>query len=277
MPSDAHEPESPRLIRREDLAQAAYAGGTWIAFEGEAPPEAPWENEIDTSPITAEEMTGIWLTTVWGQESPVWLDGQPVEPEELGIPAEIADRLRDWADMWNTQWNPDSGWEPRARITDYEALGEWLARRVKDACGPVRVSLQPAHLGRSGVRTIDGPEQREPVVLRLMNDYGARMPVRGPGGRPDEFVTEFGVGSFSSEINARLEAWAQEFAAFMDPRTGWSAPELAAGHAQEGADLVHAMQAELGPDYRVELVLWELGEDAPARPDRLGEPAPAEP
>ncbi len=246
----------------DDPADVAYTAGEWSAYEGQAPPPELVEDEIDTSPVSPDEMTGIWLTTQYGTESPVWLDGEPMEPEDLNIAPELIDRLRDWADMWNTQWHPDSGWQPRARITDYEALGEWLARRVKDASGAVRVTVQPGHLGRSGIHEIDAPEVREPMVVRLMNDYGRAVPVWTAG--DGSFVTEFGVGSFSSEVNARLEAWAQEFEAFMDPQNGWQAADLAQGHADEGHDLARAMQEELGPDYRVELELWELEGRPPA-------------
>ena len=234
-----------------------FAGSGWVAYEGEDLPRELIEVEIDTTPVTPEEMTGIWLTTEYGLDSPVWLDGAPIEPEDLDVSPELADRLRDWADMWNTQWQPDSGWQPRARITDYEALGEWLARRVKDASGAVTVTLQPAHLGRSGIHEIPGPSEREPIVVRLMNEYGRAVPVWTAG--DGSFVTEFGVGSFSSEVNARLEAWAEQFLAFMDDQHGWQAPDLARAHANEGRALAGAMQEELGDDYRVELELWELG------------------
>lgn len=224
--------------------------------DGEHLPAELGEAEIDTSPVTSEEMTGIWLTTVEFHDSPVWLDGAPAEPEDLDVPPIIADRLRDWADMWNTQWDPETGWLPRARITDYEALGAWLGRRVKDVSGAVRVTVQLSHLGRSGIRVIDPPETRVPVPVRLMNEYGAAWPVWVPD--DGEFVTEFGVGSFSSEINARLEVWAQDFERHMDPQAGWQAPELATRHVEEGRALARAMQEELGPDYQVNLDLWEI-------------------
>lgn len=236
----------------------------WRAMPPGPPPdgdhlrEEPGAQEIDMSPVAPKEMTGIWLTTAKGVDSPVWLDGVPAEPEDLDVDAAIADRLRDWAEMWNAQWDPETGWLPRARIADYEALGAWLGRRVKDASGAVRVTVQLAHLGRSGIQSVGAPEVRTPVQVALMNDYGAPWPVWVAGGA--DLVTEYGVGSFSSEINARLEAWARDFARYMDSRAGWQAPELATRHAEEGHDLAQRMQEELGPDYSVELQLWEVAE-----------------
>lgn len=228
-----------------------------LPVDGERPVEQLFETEIDMTPVDPAEMTGIWLTTITGYDSPVWLDGDPADPDDLDVDPLIADRLRDWADIWNTQWDPNTGWLPRARITDYEGLGEWLARRVKDVSGAVTVTLQLAHFGRSGVHVIPGPEEREPIGVRVANDYGVRMPVWVDSG--GEFVTEYGVGSFSSEINARLEAWAEQFEANMDPQLGWCASELMTLHANEGRALAAEVAEELGPDYQVRLDLWELG------------------
>ncbi|MBO3133143.1 hypothetical protein, partial [Dermatophilus congolensis] len=224
-------------------------------------PEEP--EEIDTTPVSAEEMTGIWLTTVTGHTSPVWLDGEPAEPEDLGVPDDISDRLRDWAELWNTQWHPDSGWLPRARITDYEALGQWLGRRVKDVSGAVTVTVQLSHLGRAGITVVQPPETRQPVRVLLMNDYGLNWPIWVADDA--DFVTEYGVGSFSSEINARIEAWTAQFHQHMNPQTGWQAPHLATHYAETAEDLVLAIAEELGPDYLVELDLWELHLRQPPR------------
>ena len=64
-------PESMTPIDLDDGADdgvVAYAGGDWSAYEGEAPPPELIEAEIDTSPVSPEEMTGIWLTTEYGTE-----------------------------------------------------------------------------------------------------------------------------------------------------------------------------------------------------------------
>ena len=59
----------------------------------------------------------------------------------------------------------------------------------------------------------------------------------------------------------------------MDPENGWQAPDLAAAHAHEGHELARDMAEELGPDYRVELELWELGEGYGQAPNRaVGRP-----
>lgn len=197
-------------------------------------------------------MTGLWLTTEADRESPLRIDGEPIEPEELNLPPDIADRLRDWSDQWRAEWDDAQGWLPRARIGDYEALGHWLARRVKDGAGAVDVTLQLAHLGRAGVERIEAHGRRRPIVVHLVNAHGRAFPVQG------DFVTDSGVGSFSAELNAKLEGWAAHFADHMDPVTGWDGPRAARDHAAFGAELAGEMAAELGADYRVELDLWEL-------------------
>lgn len=245
---------SPPPVAHPDVPDddVAYAGEGWSAYEGEVAEGAAWETDIDTTPVDPAEMIGVWLTTEGDRESPLRLDGAPAEPEDLDLPDDLADRLRDWAQMWRDDWDPDRGWGPRARIGDYEALGAWLARRVKDHVGAVSVTLQPAHLGRSGIEVIEAPESRRPIRVRLMNDYGRTMPVWG------DFVTDSGVGSFSSEINARLEAWARRFADHMDPYDGWDDPRSAADDEDDAYDLADAMAEELGPDYEVDVELWEL-------------------
>ncbi|GAB95653.1 hypothetical protein BJY21_000884 [Kineosphaera limosa] len=232
--------------------EAAYAGEGWAGDEGTVPQEAPWVSDIDTSPVPHREMTGLWLTTESDRESPLRLDGQPIEPEELDLAPEIVDRLLDWSDQWRAQWDEAQGWLPRARIGDYEALGHWLARRVKDGAGAVEVTLQLAHLGRAGVERIAAADVRAPLVVQLSNAHGRRFPVVG------DFVTDSGVGSFTAELNAKLEGWAEHFAAHMDPVLGWGDARAARDHATFAGELVGEMTDELGPDYRVELDLWEV-------------------
>ncbi|WP_157087373.1 hypothetical protein [Piscicoccus intestinalis] len=213
---------------------------------------ADWAGDVDTSLVPPEEMRGVWLVTETGRESPLRLDGQPIEPEDLALPADIAYRLLDWSDQWQAEWDDARGWLPRARIGDFEALGRWLARRVKDSVGAIEVTLEPPHLGRAGLERIEAARTRPPIVVRLENDYGAPFPVWG------DFVTESGVGSFSSELNLKLEGWAAHFEDHMDSVTGWDDPAAARDHAAFAAELAADMADELGPDYRVELDLWEL-------------------
>ena len=205
---------------------------------------------VDTSEVSVEEMTGIWLSPDLVRESPLRMDGEPIDPEEVDLPPEVCDRLRDWSDQWQAEWDPDRGWLPRARIGDFEALGHWLARRVKDGVGALDVTLHLPHLGRSGIERIEEPGRRRPMIVTLGHAIRGRLPVRG------EFVTEFGVGSFSSEINGRLEAWADDVRAHRDDRGGWRHPDDADEFAEMAEDLADDMETELGPDYLVELELW---------------------
>lgn len=186
--------------------------------------------DIDTTPVDPSDVTGLFLTTAHDAPTPLWFDGESVTPDEVGIPAELADHLYDWLDLWRRDWDPVMGWQPRARIADYEALGIWLARRVKDAVGGVRVTVQLAHLGVSSLAEVPPALDREPLPVLLDPTTPAELPVQG------DFVTLDGVvGCFTSEVNTRLSAWAADGGA----------------DEQEKARLVDLMTVELGPDYRV--------------------------
>lgn len=213
----------------EPVVQVDHGSDTPSVPEGVA---ADFEDidDIDTTPVDPAEVTGILLTTDTRYESPVWFDGRPVDPEDIGVTAELADRLRDWSDRWRRDFDPDRGWHPQARIGDYEALGEWLGRRVKDAAPDSAVWVQPAHLGRSGLHEIVDSAHRVPTDIALDPVPGAELPVSG------DFVTLDGrVGCFSAETNARLLDWA----------------EAGAPAGPEVDELLRLMAVELGPDYRV--------------------------
>ncbi|GMA40931.1 DUF402 domain-containing protein [Mobilicoccus caccae] len=185
---------------------------------------------IDTSPVDPSEITGLLVTTETGRESPLWFDGRSVDPEEVDITGELADHLRDWTDRWNRDFDPVRGWHPRAVIGDYEALGRWLGRRVKDEVGGLTVTLQLAHLGRSSLTEIPAADERDPEIVELDPRVDGDLPVRG------DIVTLAGtVGCFSSEVNTRLSAWA----------------ESGGGDEVEAEELRWFMGSELGPDYRV--------------------------
>lgn len=249
-PQEAADPGPEAADDDTNDTDAETPSGPGGIVSGDDP--ADWAADVDTSLVPPEEMRGVWLVTETGRESPLRLDGQPIEPEDLALPADIAYRLLDWSDQWQAEWDDARGWLPRARIGDFEALGRWLARRVKDSVGAIEVTLEPPHLGRAGLERIEAARTRPPIVVRLENDYGAPFPVWG------DFVTESGVGSFSSELNLKLEGWAAHFEDHMDSVTGWDDPAAARDHAAFAAELAADMADELGPDYRVELDLWEL-------------------
>ena len=249
-PQEAADPGPEAADDDTNDTDAETPSGPGGIVSGDDP--ADWAGDVDTSLVPPEEMRGVWLVTETGRESPLRLDGQPIEPEDLALPADIAYRLLDWSDQWQAEWDDARGWLPRARIGDFEALGRWLARRVKDSVGAIEVTLEPPHLGRAGAERIEAARTRPPIVVRLENDYGAPFPVWG------DFVTDSGVGSFSSELNLKLEGWAAHFEDHMDSVTGWDDPAAARDHAAFAAELAADMADELGPDYRVELDLWEL-------------------
>ncbi len=244
-PATAPEPADPQGPEPEDVA---VAGDGWVVYAGQDLAPAAREADVDTSLVEPGEMVGVWLTTELGRSSPVWIDGQPIEPEEIGVAPEIADRLRDWAAMWQRDWDAQRGWSPRARIDDYEALGLWLAWRVKDAVGAVKVTLQLAHLGRCHLTEVQGAQDRAPHVVRLHPRPDGAWPVSGV------FVTDSGVGSFTSEVNARVEAWTRvHHRAHRDGAPSWDASTRAA-YLAERDDLAVLMRTELGPDYVLDVV-----------------------
>lgn len=232
----------------EWVAVAPRSGETFPLGE----PAWPQVPEVDHSPVTTAEMTGLWLSPETGRESPLRIDGEPIDPRDAGVTDELALRLLDLSDMWQRDWDPITGWRPRARPDDFDALAHHLARRLKDAAGATDVTLYLAQYGHAGVFPIAAATEREPVVVRLMNDYGARMPVWG------SFVTESGVGAFTSELNLKLEAWAEVFAENMDPEHGWRRPEITRAYRTQALALADEMRDELGPDYVVDVDLWEI-------------------
>ncbi|GAB48308.1 DUF402 domain-containing protein [Mobilicoccus pelagius] len=186
--------------------------------------------DIDTTPVDPSEVTGVLLTTETGRESPLYFDGRPIEPEELDLSPELVDHLRDWSDRWTRDFDPVRGWQPRAVIADYEALGRWLGRRVKDEVGGLAVTVQLAHLGRSSLFPIAAAEDRPAEVVELDADAPGELPVRG------DVVTRVGtVGCFTSEVNARLLDWRA----------------LGGADEAEADELRRFMSDELGPDYEV--------------------------
>ncbi len=213
-----------------NAAPSQYGEADYVSSSRDVSRDLEAAEGIDTSPVDPVEVTGLLLTTETGRESPLWFDGRPIDPEEVELSGELADHLRDWSDRWNRDFDPVRGWAPRASICDYEALGRWLACRVKDEVGGLTVTLQLAHLGRSSLTEIAAADVRHPALIQLDPAAPGELPVVG------DIVTLNGtVGCFSSEVNARLAEWA----------------------ASGGTDDVEAeklrwmMSSELGPGYRV--------------------------
>ena len=213
-----------------NAAPSQYGEADYVSSSRDVSRDLEAAEGIDTSPVDPVEVTGLLLTTETGRESPLWFDGRPIDPEEVELSGELADHLRDWSDRWNRDFDPVRGWAPRASICDYEALGRWLACRVKDEVGGLTVTLQLAHLGRSSLTEIAAADVRHPALIQLDPAAPGELPVVG------DIVTLNGtVGCFSSEVNARLAEWA------------------ASGGTDdvEAEELRWMMSSELGPGYRV--------------------------
>lgn len=92
----------------------------------------------------------------------------------------------------------------------------------------------------------------EVTVVRLMNEYSVRWPLWGPEGPlPD------GEPTLSPQLSRRLRAWAQNFNHHFSWESGWDSAERGREHAHTAEALTRALEAELGPEVRVDLDLWE--------------------
>lgn len=201
-----------------------------------------------------------------GFDTPIWVDGIPTAPEELGISGEVAERIRDWVRVVDVvREGADAAPEGTvAMLADWmgacslggrhELLGRWVGARVKDAVGEVSVvlHLDPPHPGdhrRPAPVVVPPRREREPIPVRLMNEHGVDLPVWG------DAVTAWGVGRFSPALEERLTAWARQWADLADPTDDRPLDDgLVRAHEQEGAALRDALARELGPDYDVVLV-----------------------
>ena len=208
----------------------------------------------------------VHVMTEPGFDTPIWVDGIPTQPEELGLSGEVADRIRDWACVRDVvREGADAAPEGTvAMLADwmgvceldgrYELLGRWVGNRVKDAVGSTTVvlHLDPPHPGdrrRPAPVVVPPRGQRTPVRVRLMNEHGVDLPVWG------DAVTAWGVGRFSPALEERLRAWARQWAELADPTDDSPLdPDLLRAHEQEGAALRDALARELGPDHDVVLV-----------------------
>jgi hypothetical protein len=57
-----------------------------------------------------EERSTIRLMVEYGLEWPLWTEGVPLEPWELGLSAGLTERLRGWNDLWATRYDFEKGW-----------------------------------------------------------------------------------------------------------------------------------------------------------------------
>jgi hypothetical protein len=89
---------------------------------------------------------------------------------------------------------------------------------------------------------------RERPLVRLMNDYGAEVPL----------FSSDGAVSVSGELDLRLRAWQEHFEQQFQYERGWRATSEAAAHAAEGAALRRLLEAEIGRWADVELDLWPV-------------------
>lgn len=90
------------------------------------------------------------------------------------------------------------------------------------------------------------------VRVKVGNDYSVAWPVWRDDGPADE-----GDFPIPPELAGALRAWAQSFNDHFEWDTGWDEPSSARPHAEEGRRIQAALQEALGPEYVVDLDLWE--------------------
>ncbi len=89
--------------------------------------------------------------------------------------------------------------------------------------------------------------------VRLMCDYHAEWPIwfdastDGPSLDPELDLPE--------ALVADLEAWQEHFDSHMHYENGWDTPSAATWYAQEGERLRRLLEAEIGRDFNVRLIL----------------------
>lgn len=95
-------------------------------------------------------------------------------------------------------------------------------------------------------------------VIRLMNEYGTPWPLWDAEGPMAQSQPRLHPG-----LEARVRAWARDFATHFDPDGGWDDPARAQRHAATAVTLRDEIATALGPGTDVVLELWECP-DAPA-------------
>lgn len=96
--------------------------------DGVPPPTPLPEEETRRVRVMAE----YFAEPVWGRHR----DGTPFTVESLGLPEELQQRLRAWAERYNALETTDYEWPSAAERAAFNAAGRELTREVRDALGP---------------------------------------------------------------------------------------------------------------------------------------------
>ena len=86
-------------------------------------------------PKTGPDRLSLRLMVEYGVDWPLWSDDGPMEPWELGLSANLTERLRSWQKLWETRHRYDKGWKTKKDRklfnSNEEALAADLAREVQ--------------------------------------------------------------------------------------------------------------------------------------------------
>lgn len=116
-------------------------------------------------------------------------------------------------------------------------------------------------LPRTTLAELEAAGVERPSIIRLMNDYGTPWPLWDAEGPMPQSSPRF-----HPSLEARIRAWARDFATHFDPDAGWDDPARAERHAATAVTLRDEIAAALDPGVFVALELWECPTAAAATP-----------
>jgi hypothetical protein len=77
-------------------------------------------------------MRRLRLSSDYGAEWPLWSDREGItDPAAYGVPADVCADLRAWQDLFDTGYDPDSGWRSDSIEQQYAHQAIDLLRRLE--------------------------------------------------------------------------------------------------------------------------------------------------
>lgn len=136
---------------------------------------------------------------------------------------------------------PDEQAAPEEMQSGGMSTGTWVSAPLSGATMQLPDPTHPAAEATGGR-----------LVIRLMNEYGTPWPLWDAEGPMPQSEPRLHPG-----LEARVRAWARDFATHFDPDAGWDDPGRAQRHATTAVRLRDEIATALGPATDVVLELWE--------------------